>query len=121
MRMENWLRRITPDNTTDTLYVCKGGTIDSDENIIERLQGRLIVPRYFFVALLMKNSLGYKAIGLWFEQDENNWHDDEPLSNFAMTIDDLEELTGIDFFCNLPDDIEEDRESTMAIRTWGLN
>jgi endonuclease G len=38
-----------------------------------------------------------------------------------MTIDDLEELTGIDFFCNLPDDIEEDRESTMAIRTWGLN
>ena len=121
VRMENWLRDITPSNTTDTLYVCKGGTIDDDENIIERLQGRLIVPRYFFVALLMKNSMGYKAIGLWFEQKENEWRDSEPLSNFAVTIDRLEELTGIDFFCNLPDDIENDRESTMAINTWALD
>lgn len=121
VRMENWLRDITPSNTTDTLYVCKGGTIDDEENIIERLQGRLIVPRYFFVALLMKNSMGYKAIGLWFEQKENEWRDSEPLSNFAVTIDRLEELTGIDFFCNLPDDIENDRESTMAINTWALD
>ena len=121
VRMENWLRDITPSNTTDTLYVCKGGTIDDDENIIERLQGRLIVPRYFFVALLMKNSMGYKAIGLWFEQKENEWRDSEPLSNFAVTIDRLEELTSIDFFCNLPDDIENDRESTMAINTWALD
>ncbi len=121
VRMEEWLRDITPTNTTDTLYVCKGGTIDGEDNIITRLQGKLIVPRYFFVALLMKNSMGYKAIGLWFEQDGNDWHDDEPLSNFAVTIDKLEELTGIDFFCNLPDDIENDRERTMSVKTWSMD
>ena len=121
VRMENWLRDITPTNTTDTLYVCKGGTIDRKKDIIERLQGKLIVPRYFFVALLMKNSMGYKAIGLWFEQDGNDWHDDEPLSNFAVTIDKLEELTGIDFFCNLPDDIENDRERTASVKTWSMD
>lgn len=119
VRMENWLRDITPNNTTDTMFVCKGGTIDNEDYIITRLHGKLIVPRYFFVALLMKNSMGYKAIGLWFEQDGNDWHDDEPLSNFAVTIDRLEELTGIDFFCNLPDDIENDRERTMSIKAWG--
>lgn len=121
VKMENWLRDITPTNSTDTLYVCKGGTIDDEDNIITRLHGRLIVPRYFFVALLMKNSMGYKAIGLWFEQDGNDWHDDEPLSNFAVTIDKLEELTGIDFFCNLPDDIENDRERTAAVKAWSMD
>ena len=50
VRMENWLRDITPSNTTDTLYVCKGGTIDNEEQIIDRIRGRLIVPKYFFMA-----------------------------------------------------------------------
>ena len=98
VRMENWLRKITPSNNTDTLYVCKGGTIDKDEYVIEKLHGKLIVPRYFFVALLMKNSMGYRAIGLCFEQREDEWRDDEPLSNFAMTVDELELFRGIEFF-----------------------
>ena len=56
------------------------------------------------MACLMKNSIGYRAIGFWAEQQASKWHDDEPLSDYVVTIDELEELTGIDFFCNLPDD-----------------
>jgi len=42
---------------------------------------------------------------------------------FFINIDQLESLSGIDFFCNLPDDVEEKVESlsTEQIKNdWGL-
>ena len=40
-----------------------------------------------------------------------------------MSIDELEKLTGIDFFCNLPDSIEDKVESATKaemLSNWGL-
>lgn len=121
VRMEEKIRDWTPKNSTDTMYVCKGGTIDREDQIIERVRGKLIVPKYFFMACLMKNSQGYRAVGFWAEQKSNEWRDDQPLSDFAVTIDELEELTGIDFFCNLPDDIENYVENHFSTKAWGLD
>ncbi len=120
-RMEEKVRDWSPQNSTDTMYVCKGGTIDREDQIIERVSGKLIVPKYFFMACLMKNSQGYRAVGFWAEQKSNEWRDDQPLSDFAVTIDELEELTGIDFFCNLPDDIENYVENHFSTKAWGLD
>lgn len=120
VRMENQVRSWTPRNSTDTLYVCKGGTIDNEDQIIERIDGKLIVPRYFFMAILLKNEMGYRAVGFWAEQKSNEWRDDGPLSDYAVSIDELERLTGIDFFCNLPDDIEDSVEDHYVPKVWGL-
>lgn len=120
VRMEEKVRSWCPRQKTDTLYVCKGGTIDNEDQIIERIKGRLIVPRYFFMAVLLKNDSGYRAVGFWAEQKSDEWRDDEPLSNYAVTIDELEELTGIDFFCNLPDRTEESVEDHFVPSVWGL-
>jgi len=54
-------------SNADTLYVCKGGTIDGDDKIIDQTKSGFIVPRYFFMAVLAKNSMGYKAMGFWIE------------------------------------------------------
>lgn len=40
------------------------------------------------------------------------------LSECAKTIDELEELTGLDFFHNLPDNLENAVESKYAISAW---
>ena len=109
-----------PNNSSDVLYVCKGGTIDDENNIIKRISGRLIVPKYFFTALLLKNSSGYRAVGFWFEHTADN-HSEDNLKNYAMSIDQLEQRTGIDFFCNLPDDIEAEVEASYSPKAWGLN
>lgn len=124
-KMENWVRnRLTTGSpTTDTLYVCKGGTIDNTEHIQATLSSGLIVPRYFYMALLMKTISGYKAMGFWVEH-LNEDHTSDNLSLYVVNIRQLEQLTGIDFFCNLPDDVEEAVESqnTDLIKTiWGLN
>lgn len=119
VRLEGKVRGWTPSNSSDTLYVCKGGTIDNESDIITRIQGKLIVPRYFFVACLMKNSSGYRAIAFFMEQ-KNEWGTNDNFADYAMSIDDLESRTGIDFFCNLPDDIEDEVESKYSLLSWGL-
>ena len=42
----------------------------------------------------------------------------EELKASALSIDELEEKTGIDFFCNLPDDLENTVESSMNLDDW---
>ena len=115
-KLRSWMS--TGSKTEDTLYVCKGGTIDAvpgvtDNPIRETLQNGLIVPRYFFMALLRKQKSGYKALAFWVEHTDDDRTND-PLGNYVISVRELERLTGIDFFCNLPDNIEEKVENVSA-------
>lgn len=40
------------------------------------------------------------------------------MKNYSMTIDEVEEITGIDFFPYLPDDIEQKVESVASFKEW---
>lgn len=126
LTMENQLRNKWNTNTyRDVLYVCKGGTIDKSSQISAHTKSGLIVPKYFFAAILAVKDGQYHAIGLWFEQklkgDKNEKVNiDDKLRSYAVSIDRLEQLTGIDFFCNLPDDTENAVESKLDLLWWGL-
>lgn len=118
VRMENQLRKWADKlSATDTIFVCKGGTIDSETNIITRIGGKLIVPKYFYMAILRKSSFGYAAMAFWSEQT-NAWRTNETLRSHAISIAELEKRTGIDFFCNLPDDVEAQVEKTFNPSVW---
>ena len=98
------------DNTSfrDTLYIVKAATIDN-ANIKQYTSSGIIVPKYFYMAILCVKNHQYKAIGLWTEhKDESDTN--KNYGDYAISIDELERRTGIDFFCNLPDDIEEEVE-----------
>ena len=123
LKMENKLTNSWwPKTAGDTLYVVKGGTIDSEDNIIEYISNRqrsatskngyIPVPKYFFMALLRKSKTGgYKGLAFW-AQHLNEDHSNDPLVNYVINIRELERRTGIDFFCNLPDKTEEEVETT---------
>ena len=81
--------------------------------VITTLRNGLIVPKYFFMALLRKSGTGYKALAFWAEHLSVD-HSNDPLGNYVINIRELERRTGIDFFCNLPDAIEEDVENTTV-------
>lgn len=120
-KLESRIRKAwTPSNDKDILYVCKGGTIDNENYIIKRIKGKLIAPKYFFCALLLHNSMGYRAIGFWMENTVED-HTSDNLKMYVKSIDELEQLTGIDFFCNLPDNIENKVEANVSTKVWGLN
>lgn len=123
-KMEIKLRQWNIDSFRDTLYICKGGTI-ADVNldgkkvsgIKEYTKSGLPVPRYFYMAVLCVKDGKYKAMAFWAEHLYED-HSKDALINYAISVDELEKRTGIDFFCNLPDVLENSVESNFKISDW---
>ena len=55
-----------------------------------------------------------KAIGFVYRNESGN----RPKSYYVNTIDDVERITGIDFFPALPDNVENEVEATSSLETW---
>ena len=104
--------------STDTLYVVKGGTIG--EGMIKGyIKNERAIPKYFFMAVLFRSGDNYKAIGFYMPHE--NLKDDPDKKDpkkYLMSIDALEQETGIDFFHNLPDNIENTVEATYNVNDW---
>lgn len=79
-------------------------------------KNRVLVPNAFYKALLVKSNGTYGCVGFYCE----NVAGKKSLEQYAMTIDQLEEITGIDFFHKLTDDVENSIEGAYNPRTWGL-
>lgn len=104
---------------SNVMYVCKGGTIDKESQIIGRTSGNHIVPKYFFMALVSQMTKGIRGIAFWMEHLDEDRSGDK-LSQYAISIDELENKTGLDFFCNLPDDTENSVEADLTLSDWNL-
>ena len=122
--LEDFLRKnYDKSDFRDTLYVVKGGTISEGNYTKRGSNGQLTVPKYYFMAILAfakryaKTNGGYYAIAFWMEHKDNTA---AVSSSYAITIDELERRTGIDFFCNLPDDIENAVEKSFYLSDWKL-
>ena len=104
--------------STDTLYVVKGGTIG--EGMLKGyIKNEIAIPKYFFMAVLFRSGDNYKAIGFYMPHE--NLKDDPDKKDpkkYLMSIDALEQETGIDFFHNLPDNIENTVEATYNVNDW---
>ena len=55
-----------------------------------------------------------KAIGFIYKNIEGN----RPKGDYVNSVDDVERITGIDFFSALPDDIENKIEAVADINDW---
>ncbi len=106
---------------SDTLYVCKGGTISSGKTLSFVAGGKMPVPKYYFMALLKVKNEAYSSIGFLMEHKNYGFEPSRSdLRQHAMSIDELEEFTNIDFFHNLPDVIETNCETRCDVSSWGL-
>lgn len=75
-------------------------------------RNKVVVPDAFFKAI----QSGEKSIAFVMYNHNKN----ENMQKCAMSVDDLELLTGIDFFTELDDTIEAKIEATYNLRDWGL-
>ena len=74
------------------------------------------VPSYFYKVVLDYSEPTLKAIGFILPHENSK----NPLSYFAVTVDEVEERTGLDFFPLLPDNTEEKLESSLDTSLWAL-
>lgn len=75
------------------------------------------IPNYFYKVVLLPtvNSTGAvtsaKCVGFWFE---NKAYSGSTYSTYSVSVDQIEEWTGFDFFPNLPDSIEAAAEASTT-------
>ncbi|MGB1042116.1 MAG: DNA/RNA non-specific endonuclease [Tenacibaculum sp.] len=96
------------------LYVITGGILENNLKTIGK--DNVSVPNYFYKILLDYTQPEIKAIAFLMPHKESN----QPLYEFVVSIDELEQKTGIDFFPELPDAIEQKLESTASYKNWSF-
>ncbi|WP_320054015.1 DNA/RNA non-specific endonuclease [uncultured Acetobacteroides sp.] len=72
------------------------------------------VPRYYYKVILDYTEPGLKAIGFIMP----NQGSDLPVRHFAVSVDSVEHFTGINFFYQLPDDVEKRLEAKVDPNLW---
>ena len=70
---------------------------------------KIAVPERFFKAILIYEGKTPIAMGFLFENKAHH----QNLKNYLVSVDKIEEETGLDFFSKLPDTIESRIESTI--------
>ena len=74
------------------------------------------IPNYYYKVILDYKEPEIKGIGFVLPHQKSK----SSLQSFAVTIDEVENRTGIDFYHSLPDGIEEQIESTIDINKWSF-
>jgi endonuclease G, mitochondrial len=75
------------------------------------------VPEYYFKVVLDYREPGLEGIAFVLA----NAAADKPVEAFAVSIDSVESLTGIDFFPVLPDPLEDSIEGHINLEYWLLS
>ncbi len=99
----------------DGLYVITGGVLEPNLKTIGK--EKVSVPDYFYKVLLDVSNNNPRVIAFLVPHQNS----DRPLYEFVVSVDELEELTGIDFFHQLPDDIEHRIEKNTDYKSWSFN
>ncbi len=95
----------------DVYIVCGPLLYNQEHRTIGK--NKVVVPEAFFkVVLCLKGTP--KAIGFIYKNQDG----DRPMGDYVNTVDEVERITGIDFFPSLPDDVEDRIEATCDINDW---
>lgn len=76
-------------------------------------KNKVVVPEAFFKVVLRTGD-DPQAIGFIYKNTSGN----RPKDSYVNTVDEVERITGIDFFPSLPDDVENKVEATADIANW---
>lgn len=97
------------------LYVVSGPVLSEDPKGYIGRENNVAVPTAYFKVLLDLDDPEQKAIAFLLDNEVNY----EPLYKFTTSVDEIEELTGIDFFPDfMPEELEEELESSYNKDLW---
>ena len=125
--LENRIRDIA--NASDTTYVVTGCVVDGSKEITTDSDGKNItVPVAYFKAVLRykKGDANVWTGAGFYTEHKNYLHNSANLKAVSMSIDELEEMTGHDFFVNLAGKIGSDEAAAVEAqqpgeyKVWGL-
>lgn len=95
------------------LYVVTGPILKNTRGYIGK-QNKVSIPTSYYKVLLDLSEPEIKGIAYVIPNEVRS----EPLDAFAGTIDEVEKLTGINFFPNLDADLEQKVEANFDVKLW---
>lgn len=98
----------------DELYIVTGGVLSPNLKSIGNEQ--VAVPNFFYKIILDNTEPEIKAIAFLLPHKNS----EKGLYQFVVSIDEIEKLTGIDFFPALPDTLENNLEKSSSYAKWSL-
>lgn len=99
-------------NRYGEVYIVCGPIVNKKKGKRIGKEHEVIVPEQFFKVILITSTTPARAIGYIFENNGS----DRPYKSY--TIDEIEKKTGMDFFPNLPDNVENIVESRFEASDW---
>lgn len=96
------------------VFVVTGGVLKGHMKTIGT--ERVAVPNQFYKILIDNNSGKTKMIAFLLPHENSG----KPLYDFVVSVDDVEALTGIDFFPELEDAIETKLEASSSYKDWSF-
>jgi len=97
----------------NTLYITAGPVL-ADGPFGSFGENKVAIPSRYYKVIMDLN--GERAIGFMFRVNTSSG----TLTSYALAVDEIEKATGIDFFINVPDDLEERLESGMDLKQWNF-
>ncbi|NNE76897.1 MAG: DNA/RNA non-specific endonuclease [Pricia sp.] len=94
------------------LFVVAGGVLES--GLDEIGEEDVDVPRYFYKIIAIGDNTNLKILGFLLLARESK----KPLQEFVVSVDEIEERTGIDFFEKLSDSLEVKLEREVDLAGW---
>ncbi len=108
--LEGSMRGYIQDHPTTQLYIVTGPVLKEGLPKVERATNNLAIPEMYFKVIL--DLKGGKAIGFLMPNQKTTY----PLISFAKTIDEVEEVTGLNFFSKIKN--EEEIEKSLDKIHW---
>ena len=108
----------------DTLYVVTGAilkTVGGNETVTYAtdIKGtKVAVPNYYYKVLLRLKSGKYDSIGFWLEH--RSYGNGQANASITKSVDQIEQLTGFNFFSSLSKSVQDEAEATSIPGNWGL-
>ena len=107
-KVRYWARK------NDGVFVITGGVLENNLQTIG--SENVAVPKKFYKVILDKTSSKIKMIAFLVPHKDSKL----PLYKFVVSVNKIEALTGIDFFKELEDDLEERLESSSSYKNWSF-
>ncbi|MGB1308207.1 MAG: DNA/RNA non-specific endonuclease [Oceanihabitans sp.] len=96
------------------VFVVSGGILKGNMKTIG--SEKVAVPNQFYKVLIDTNSGETKMLAFLLDHKDSN----KPLYNFVVSVDEIEKRTGIDFFAELDDAVENKLEASAAYKNWSF-
>ncbi len=96
------------------IYIVCGPILYQQKHRTIGKKHKVTVPEAFFKVILAISNNSPKAIGFIYKNTSGN----HPLYSYVNSVDEVERITGIDFFPALPDEVETKVETSYDLNLW---